>query len=116
MKFSFESSPGGRLLCRVEDADGAHLIASSEAAPAQAELMAAIQDLDTSPTSECYWQDDACGYRWLFRRQGETLKLAILRITGVCPGYQHVAWTEEDAARLLGALRAALNQVSQPCS
>lgn len=108
MTFDFEAGPDGRLLCRVEDADGTHLIASSESAPAQAELIAAIEDLETGISSECYWRDDACDYRWLFRKEGERLKLAILRITGVCPGYQHVAWAEEDASELIFRLRSAL--------
>ena len=111
MKFAFEADLGGRLLCRLEDADGAHLISSSAAAPAQAELMGALEDLESSNTSECYWQDDACDYRWVFKRDGERLKLAILRLTGVCPGYQHVAWTEEAAAPLLSTIRTALQQL-----
>lgn len=110
MKFAFEAEPGGRLICRLEDADGPHLISSSEAGAAQAELIAALDDLETSQSSECYWRDDACDYRWLFRRDGGRLRLAILRLSGVCPGYQHVAWTEEDAAPLLAEIRAALRR------
>ncbi len=110
MKFAFETDPGGRLLCRLEDADGSHWISSSDAGPAQAGLIAALDGLETSQSSECYWQDDACDYRWLFRRDGHRLRLAILRLTGVCPGYQHVAWTDEDAAPLLAEIRAALRR------
>lgn len=110
MKFAFEAEAGGRLLCRLEDSDGSHLISSSQAGEAQAELMAALEDLETSSSSECYWRDDACDYRWLFKREGERLRLAILRLTGVCPGYQHVAWTEEDAAPLLAEIRTALQR------
>ncbi len=112
MRFDFESGPDGRLLCHLEDADGAHLIASCESASAQAELMAAIQELDSSVSSECYWRDDACDYRWLFRKDGDRLKLAILRLTGVCPGYQHVAWTEESASELIAGLRSALARLN----
>jgi hypothetical protein len=111
MKFAFESDPGGRLLCRLEDADGPHLISSAQAAPAQAELIAALEDLESFNSSECYWQDNACDYRWLFKRDGSRLRLAVLRLTGVCPGYQHVAWTEEDAAPLLAGLRSALTEI-----
>jgi hypothetical protein len=112
MNFAFEADPAGRLLCRLEDADGPHLISSAGAAPAQAELIAALEDLESSASAECYWQDDACDYRWVFKREGEHLKLAILRLTGVCPGYQHVAWTEEPASALLSTLRTALSNVN----
>lgn len=108
MKFAFESDPAGRLLCQLEDADGPHMIASAQAAPARAELTAALDDLESATSSECYWQDDACDYRWLFKRDGARLRLAILRLTGVCPGYQHVAWTEEDATPLIASIRDAL--------
>jgi hypothetical protein len=112
MKFAFQADPGDRLLCHLEDADGAHLISSAAAGSAQAELIAALEDLESSPSAECYWQDDACDYRWVFKREGEHLKLAILRLTGVCPGYQHVAWTEEESTPLLASIRTALQSVS----
>jgi hypothetical protein len=110
MKFSFEADAGGRLLCRLEDADGAHEIAASNADAALSDLAAALDDLASAESSECYWQDDACDYRWLFKREGARTKLAVLRLTGVCPGYQHVAWTEQDTATLLGGLRSAMPQ------
>lgn len=108
MQCQFETEPSGRLLCRIQDADGEHLVAAAAPQDALAEMSAALDALESGGSADCYWSDANSEYRWIFKRDGGRVRLAVLRLTGVVPGYQHVAWVEEDAATLLTSLRTAL--------
>jgi hypothetical protein len=96
------------MVCRLTDADGEHYLGASSSEDAAFELGEALNDLERNGLGECYWADDASEYRWVFRREGTRARLAVLRLTGVVPGYQHVAWAEEDAGEMVGSLRQAL--------
>jgi hypothetical protein len=111
MHCDFLPADSGRLVCRLTDADGEHYLGASSREDAAQELGDALDDLEKNGTGECYWCDDASEYRWVFKRDGDLVKVAVLRLTGVVPGYQHVAWVEEEAAELVGSLRAALGGV-----
>jgi hypothetical protein len=96
------------MVCRLTDADGVHYLGAASAEDAVEDLTGALDDLERNGMGECYWTGDAGEYRWVFRREGSLVKAAVLRLTGVVPGYQHVAWVEEEAAELVGSLRHAL--------
>jgi hypothetical protein len=114
MQCEFQAGEPGRLLCRIQDADGEHIVGAASPAEAVAGMSAALDDVETTGAADCYWTDANSEYRWVFKRHGERLRVAVLRLTGVVPGYQHVAWVEEDASLLIASLRTAIAQIPWP--
>jgi hypothetical protein len=112
MQCRFETEASGRLLCHVRDADGEHVIAAANPGDAIAAMAATLDDVESSGSGDCYWSDSNSDYRWIFKRDGSRLRVAVLRLTGVVPGYQHVAWVEEEAQALIASLRAALGRAN----
>jgi hypothetical protein len=108
MNLRLEPADGGRLLGFLSDEDGEHVISSSAREEALADLNGALDDLQSLGSGECYWSDEASAYRWLLRRENGRVRLAVLRLTGVVPGYQHVAYTEDDDAVILSTIRNAI--------
>lgn len=112
MDCRFETEASGRLLCRLQDADGEHVIAAAGRNDALAAMSATLDEVESSGSGDCYWSDSNSDYRWIFKRDGPRLRLAVLRLTGVVPGYQHVAWVEEEPQTLLASLRAAVESAT----
>jgi hypothetical protein len=112
MQCRFETDASGSLVCHIVDADGEHVIASASPADALAAMAATLDGVESDGSGDCYWSGANSGYRWVFKREGGRLRVAVLRLAGVVPGYQHVAWAEEDAPSLLASLRAALAQAN----
>lgn len=102
MQVFFESDEYGRLICTLSNGEARTAIAAADAAQAGADLLAAIDGVAADGCGECYWPQPAGSYRWLLRRDGERLRVAILWMTGVLTGWEHVYQGEcdfEDFAR-----------------
>lgn len=73
-----------------------------------ADLKEAVESAVAHGFGECFWQEAAGEYRWLFRRDGTAMRVAVLWSIGVVTGWEHYFWAECDAAELGDAVRAAI--------
>jgi len=94
MRFSLDTDEFGRLACRLEDEQEQRAVFGAEPQVALADLSAALDALERDGYGECFWPVSAGEYRWVFRREGEKLRLAVLWVRSVAIGFQHVYWGE----------------------
>jgi len=95
MKLSIGVDEFERLICTVED--GRLPVTVTASSPdAAAHLQAAVDDAIRDGIGECFWQEGAGEYRWVFRREGATLRVVVLWMSGVLTGWETVLWTECD--------------------
>lgn len=96
MRFSLELDDFGRLACELTDEQEQHTIYAADPQPALEGLRAALNDAETGGMGECFWLISAGEYRWVLRREGARLKVAVLYSRSVTIGFEHVYWGEAD--------------------
>lgn len=101
MHFFSEVDAHGRLICTIPNKQQEIHVTSQDAAHAASALLAALADTEREGCGECYWQEGGGEYRWVLRRDGLSLRIAILWTTGIVTGWEQVYWWEgpfEDGA------------------
>lgn len=112
MKVHFEVDQFGRLTCQL-DPDSPAMATASNGAEAAAGLLSALESVEANGLGECFWKEAAGEYRWVFRREGDQLRVAVMWSTGVVTGWEHVYWAERPMAASIEALRHGLASVSE---
>jgi hypothetical protein len=114
MRFSLALDDFRRLACTFADDQEEHTVFAADPPAAIASLLAALDDARTTGHGECFWLISAGEYRWVFRREGPSLRLAVLYVRSVAIGFQHVYWgsTEFDAFDAL--VRAEVDRLAVP--
>lgn len=105
MRFSLRMDDFGRLECVLGDGQEEHSVYGADPEAALADLSAALDDLEISGMGECVWLISSGEYRWVFRREGERVRLAVMFMHSVAIGYQHVYWGEHPLREVLETIR-----------
>lgn len=93
----FESDTFLGLTCELEG-DGAHaVITAADAGHAAADLKAALHAALDNGIGECFWDVASGQYRWVFRREGVKLTIAVMWSRGAVTGWEHAFWAQADA-------------------
>lgn len=111
VEFSFSTDPFGRLTCDVSNGPETAVVTASDLPRAIGDLSAALSALERNGIAECYWPEGAGEYRWVFRRDTDRVRLAILWSTGTVTGWEHVFWSECDLNLLVNLLRREMDHV-----
>jgi hypothetical protein len=98
----------GRLTCALADEQTAAVVTASDPVEARTGLLAALDKVRESGMAECFWHESMGEYRWVFRRDGDRLRVAVLWSAGTVTGWEHVFWTECDPQAFDGAMRAEI--------
>ena len=96
MEFTLANDAYGVLSCTLSDGANTATITGSSRDGASSDLAEALERLTTTGYGECYWHHAAGEYRWMFRREGEKVRIAVLWSTGTLTGWEHVFWSECD--------------------
>ena len=108
MTITFSVDDMQRLTCAL-DRDKIHAVAtSSDLNDAVAGMQKAIDSLEANGHGECFWKEAAGEYRWVFRKEGDNVRVAVLWTIGVMTGWEHVFWAESPIAEVVGQIRAGL--------
>ena len=102
----------GRVVCRVRDAGNEAVVSAGDAVNASLELLAAIQDAEESGYGDCLWQEPTGDYKWMLRRNGDSVTVAIMWSSGVVTGWQHVIRGDTDFAPFAEQVRTQLAQLA----
>ncbi len=113
MRFSLGRDDFGRLECVLGDEQEQHSVFGADPESALADLSAALDDLETSGAGECVWLVSSGEYRWVFRREGERVRLAVMFLHSVAVGYQHVYWGEHPLREVLDGCRAEIRRARE---
>jgi hypothetical protein len=111
VEFSFSTDQFGRLTCDVSNGPETAVVTASDRLRAITDLSTAIDALERNGIGECYWPEAAGEYRWVFRRIGERVRLAILWSTGTMTGWEHVFWVESHLELMINLLRTEMDNV-----
>lgn len=112
MTFTFDTDEYERLTCAL-DRDKIHATATaSDRASALAGMRTAIDSVEANGLGECFWQEGGGEYRWVFRREGDNVRVAVLWSAGVLTGWEHVFWAECPLADVSRQIRAGLDRLA----
>lgn len=108
MRLSFGNDDLGRLVCTFHDGASQTTACAADGPVALAALSEALDALERQGEGECFWLVSAGEYRWVFRRMGSKVRLAVLWCASVAVGFQHVVWAEDDFDNFTVMLRGEL--------
>jgi hypothetical protein len=109
MHITLQGDSLGRVVGTIEH-NGEHAtVTGSEAGPAITDLRLAVESAVTDGLGECFWHEATGEYRWLFRREGGRMRIAILYSMGTLTGWEHRFWAECDAGDFRDSMRAAIS-------
>lgn len=111
MLITMARESGGRIVCTIQDAGNQAFVTAGDAVNASLELLAAIQDAADDGYGDCLWQEVAGDYKWMLRRNGETVTVAVMWSSGVVTGWQHVIRGDTDFDDFAEQVRTALAQL-----
>jgi hypothetical protein len=103
----------GRVVGAIAHNGAQAAVTSSDSGSAIEELQQAVESAVTHGHGECFWHEAVGDYRWLFRREGNTMRVVILWSSGTLTGWEHRFWAECDAQDFHGAMRAAIESCGQ---
>lgn len=114
MRLHLTVDTDGHLGCALTGGDTEAKVSAWDASEALAGLGAALDRLEAEGCGETFWQQAEGCYRWLFRRDGDKLRTAVLWSTGIVTGWEHVFWSECDYADCLSSCRGEISRVAAP--
>lgn len=90
MEITITTDETGHLVCTLDDGVAKALVTASNTPGAGEDLLAALDEARDTGLGECLWEVPGGEYRWMFRREGERLTVAVMWSAGVITGWQHV--------------------------
>ena len=111
MTVRFATGEFDRLTCEMERGAIKATATASNSEAAEAGMREALASLEANGVGECFWQEGGGEYRWVFRREGENVRVAVLWSIGVLTGWEHVFLAECPMAETIERFRAALDAV-----
>ncbi len=109
MQVTLEGDSFGRVVGTIEH-NGAHAtVTGRNLSSALADLRFALESAMAAGTGECFWYEVTGEYRWLFRREAGTLRIALLWSIGTLTGWEHRFWAEVDAGEFRDTLLTAID-------
>ena len=100
MQLTLESDSLGRVVGTVEHNEAHATVTSSDSDSAVSDLRSAVESALSDGQGECFWPEATGEYRWLFRSEGNTMRIAILWSMGTLTGWEHRFWAECDVESL----------------
>jgi hypothetical protein len=108
MPLAIETDDFGRMICSVTHGTQTAVVTAAAFAKASSDLWDALDQLETRALGERCWAESTGEYRWVFRRNGESIRVAVMWSIGTLTGWEHVFWSECAAAGFLDQAREEL--------
>ena len=107
MEVMLSSDLSGRVVGTIAH-NGAHAtVTGFDGAAAIHDLRVAVDSAVSHEYGECFWQEAMGQYRWLFRREGDRMRVVILLSSGTMTGWEDCFWSECGADEFRDAMHAA---------
>lgn len=108
MEVSLKCDSFGRVVGTIAHNGTQATVTGSDAGSALTDLRFAVQSAVDDGQGECFWLEATGEYRWLFRKEGGTMRVAILWSTGTLTGWEHRFWAECDAQEFRDTMGTAI--------
>jgi hypothetical protein len=112
MLLSLTFDDTGRYVAELADGTEHTTVSAANGPEAGADLLAALEDARDSELGESWWAEQGGEYRWMFRRTGDRLTVAVMWCSGTIIGWQHVFRTECGFEEFVGQVKEALARVA----
>jgi hypothetical protein len=112
MLLSITVDEAGRYLCDLADGPEHATVTASNVPEAGVDLLAALDDARDSGLGESLWAEQGGDYRWMFRRNGNHLIVAVMWCSGTGVGWQHVFRAEGDFEAFAKQLTDEMSRVA----
>ncbi|MBS1858588.1 MAG: hypothetical protein JST11_24680 [Acidobacteria bacterium] len=107
MQVTFTGDSFGRVVGTIAHNGAQATVSGSDQVSAMEDLRLAVESA-ADGHGECFWHEAMVDTRWLFRKEGDIVRVVIIRSTGTLTGWEHCFWAECAAAEFQGAMRAAM--------
>ncbi|HUB78874.1 MAG TPA: hypothetical protein VMB03_08770 [Bryobacteraceae bacterium] len=104
----------GRVVGTIAHNGAKATVTGSDGLSAVAELRSAVESAIADGLGECFWEEAMVEFRWLFRREGDTVRIAILSSLGTLTGWEHLFWAECGLAEFQGVMHQAIGAFAAP--
>jgi len=111
MNLTIELDDHDHLTVSIIDGGERPTVASPHAARAGALLLHAIDQAIAEGYGECLWPAPDGEYWWMFRRDHETLEVAVMWTRGGASGWQHVSRGTDAATWIRARVHAELGRL-----
>ena len=98
----------GRVVGAIAHNGAQATVTASDSVSAIEDLRQAVASASIHGQGECFWHEAVGDYRWLFRREGGTMRIVILWSIGTLTGWEHRFWAECDAEDFRDTMSAAI--------
>ena len=102
----------GRVTCDLSDGETHGIVTASDPAQALQGLSSAVDSAMLNGIGECFWHEAAGEYRWVLRRTGDSVRIAVMWSTGTLCGWEHVFWSECDSAAFARQMREGIARLA----
>jgi len=111
VEISLEKDSLGRLTCALQDGTGRAVVTASNTPEAAADLIAALDSAERGEVGECFWQEGCGQYRWLLRRNGDSMRIVVLWSIGAMTGWENVFWSDCPAEPFARRMREEMGRI-----
>ena len=108
MQLALTGDSLGRVVGTIAHNGAQATVTGSDGSSAVAELRSAVESAAADGLGECFWEEAMVEYRWLFRREGSTMRVAILSSLGTLTGWEHLFWAECGMEEFLAVMHKAI--------
>jgi len=112
MQFSLTTDESGHYVCDLADGREQRTITASNVPEAGDDLLGAIDDARAEGFGESLWYEPGGMYRWMLRRSGERLTVAVMWSDSPVIGYQHAFRGECEFQWFADTVRDAVSRLS----
>ena len=108
MEVTLKGDGLGRVVGTIACNGAQATVTGSDSASAMTDLRLAFENAVAYNRGECFWHEATGDYWWLFKRDGATMRVVILRSVGTLTGWEHRFWAECNADDFRDTLGAAI--------
>ncbi|MDE3166623.1 MAG: hypothetical protein KGN36_12530 [Acidobacteriota bacterium] len=112
VKVTFTVEAFGRVVGTIAHNGAEAAVSGSERESAMEDLRVAVESAAEGGHGECFWREAMVDTRWLFRKEGGTMRVAIIRSTGTLTGWEHCFWAECGLEEFRSAMREGMEAYS----
>jgi hypothetical protein len=112
VEVTFSGDSFGRVVGTIAHNGAQATVSGSDQASAMEELRVAAESAAAYGHGECFWHEAMVDTRWLFRKEGDTMRVVVIRSTGTLTGWEHCFWAECGVEEFRSAMRRAMEAYS----
>jgi len=107
MQVTLSGDSSGRVVGTIAHNGAQATVTGWDRTAAVTDLRLAVESAVSDNYGECFWHEALAEYRWLFRREGDKMRIAIIRSSGTVTGWEYCFWGECGADDFHDAMLAA---------